>query len=110
MERMKLLGLDPASKRNLGWSAVELSPQKQNPKLICFAIEASTITLPSTKDVWEVQWPLFLSTDALILDQQPDMVIIEKTSHFSGSFVTGQVANCMGTIFAVCGKHNVPVK
>jgi Holliday junction resolvasome RuvABC endonuclease subunit len=58
---------------------------------------------------WKMLWPLFLIVEQLFEKQKPDLVIIEKTSSFSGGFITGQVSNCMGVILACCGKFQLPV-
>ena len=102
---MKLLGFDPASKRNLGWCILEIDGEKATVKCV-----AGTVVLPDCNDVSEVQYPLFVAVDTMLDQQEPDFVIVEKTSQFSGSFVTGQVSHCMGSIFAACGKNETQVK
>ncbi len=112
MKYTRIVGFDPASKRNLGWAVVEVPNivTDDGPKLTCFA---GTFVMPDCQDVSEVQWPLFTAVDTLLQHQEPDVVIVEKTSQFSArraSFITGQVSHCMGTIFAACGKNEIEVK
>ena len=94
----RILGFDPASYRNLGWSSVE----KTN-------IQSGTIIFQDVEEPWHVLWPLFEEVNDLISAIQPQFAIIEKTSSFSGGFVTGQVSNCMGVILCCCRKNQLPV-
>jgi len=103
----KLISFDPASYRNLGWAVVEVSEEDNSIEKIIPA--AGTFVMSKVDQPWKMLWPLFLIVEHLFEEQQPDLVIIEKTSSFSGGFVTGQVSNCMGVILACCGKFNVPV-
>jgi len=70
---------------------------------------AGTVVLPTVESPWQALWPMFIAVDTILADKKPDLVVVEKTSSFSGGFVTGQVSNCMGVILACCGKHELPV-
>jgi len=106
----KVLSFDPASVRNLGWSVIEIEADvSQNFVLKRVKCDAGTIVLPKVSEPWEAMWPIFVFVDTILLAQEPNLIIIEKTSSFAGGFVTGQVSNCIGVILACCGKHEVPV-
>ena len=106
MDNQKIISFDPASTKNLGWSKIEI----KDGTFIC---DAGTFVIPTTSQVWESYWPMHQVIDDFLSKENPDLVIIEKTSAFrpsSGSFVTGQVSHCMGLIFALCGKYNLKVE
>jgi Holliday junction resolvasome RuvABC endonuclease subunit len=103
----KLISFDPASYRNLGWAVVEVAEEDDTITNIVPA--AGTFVMPKVNQPWKMLWPLFMMIEQLFEKQAPDLVIIEKTSSFSGGFVTGQVSNCIGVILACCGKFNTPV-
>lgn len=104
-----ILSFDPASFRNLGWAFVQISnsDKSDNNEFNCIA---GTMVMQQVTEPWQVLWPLFSAVDTIISAKTPDLVIIEKTSSFSGGFITGQVSNCIGVILACCGKHNLPVQ
>lgn len=102
----KVIGFDPASVRNLGWSLVEIKESKKGQSFSC---SPATAILPKVDEPWKALWPLSLIVDTIFSTNEPDLVIIEKTSSFAGGFVTGQVSHCMGVLLSICGKYNVPV-
>jgi len=97
---------DPASTRNLGWATTILNkkPSKSNKKIIIESWNCGTFVLPIHEERWQVLWPIFAISEAFLAEQKPDVVIIEQTSSFAGGFITGQVSQCMGSIFAAAGK------
>jgi Holliday junction resolvasome RuvABC endonuclease subunit len=106
-ERMTVLSFDPASYRNLG-GAVALIQKGQSVQI---EVAATTFVLSGTsEEPWTSLWPLFNVVDTFISENDPDLVVVEKTSSFAGGFITGQVSNCLGVILACCGKHELPVE
>ncbi len=104
----KIIGFDPASLRNLGWSIIDYDDTNVRDSLTC---SAGTFVTSVTEEPWQVLWPLSAVVDGLLEAQKPDSVVIEQTSIFGGNrFVTGQIANCIGVILACCGKYSIPVK
>lgn len=101
---MRFVSFDPASKKNLGWAKLDFIDGKID------NYEAGTLVLDATDEPWQVCWPMFGFVDETISKYQPDLVICERTSAFSGSFITGQISSCMGVIFACCGKYNLKMK
>ena len=108
MEAAKVLGFDPASIRNLGWSLIDVeeSGGSDSEEFTC---EAGTLVIPKVSEPWRALWPLFIAIDTIITEKEPDLVVVEKTSSFAGGFVTGQVAGCIGVILACCGKSETAV-
>ena len=102
---MVILGLDPASIRNLGWALFKYEGDLQN-----LVVEAGTIVMETVNEPHECLWPLLQAVDNFLSENKPDKLIIEKTSSFSGGFITGQVSNCMGVILAIAGKHKLPIE
>ncbi len=112
MAKYTILGFDPASIRNIGWSVIELT-QKPSKTAKIHNWYGGTFVLSCMEERWQVLWPMFVLLDTFLTGKSPDLVILEKTNQFaqkSGGFITGQVSHCMGIIYAVCGKHNVPVE
>lgn len=107
VKSIKMLSLDPASTKNLGWSVITLEFDEESGELNTLDGLAGTFVFPTTEEYWQVLWPMFCTIDNFFQEQQPDIVIVEKTSSFSGSFITGQVSNCMGVILACCGRHDL---
>lgn len=104
---MKILAFDPASFRNLGWAKVTATESGVN------SFAAGTFVTPDIHDVWQAYWHIYKFVDALVAKEQPDVVVVEKTSSFSSknsSFIGGQVSQCMGVIFAVCGHYETEVE
>jgi len=104
---MKILAFDPASFRNLGWAQVTVTENGIN------SFVADTFVTPDIHDVWQAYWHIYKFVDALIDKEKPDVVVVEKTSSFStknSSFIGGQVSQCMGVIFAVCGHYKTKVE
>lgn len=99
---MILLSFDPASFKNLGWSILSTKDSR---------IESGTLCFNATKDnPSAVLYPLWLIADSYIESFKPDKLIIEKTSSFSGGFITGQVSMVTGVILAAAGKHETPIE
>lgn len=109
MAKYTIIGFDPASTRNIGWSSFGLSKKPGNGAKIC-EWGGGTFVLPIPDEKWQVLWPMFVLVDAFLEEHEPHLVVVEKTSSFAGGFVTGQVSHCMGVILAACGKHKVPVE
>jgi Holliday junction resolvasome RuvABC endonuclease subunit len=103
-----LVGFDPASTRNIGWSVLTLTKEQDTPTKVV-SWEGGTFVMGDVQERWQVLWPMFMVFDTFLTNYKPDLVIVEKTSSFAGGFITGQVSHCMGVLLAVCGKHNVPV-
>lgn len=108
MPMAKVIGFDPASVKNLGWSLIEIQDgETDSLQLNC---TSGTVVLSGMDgDYWKALWPIFLAVDHLMTVNSPDMVVIEKTSSFAGGFITGQVSACIGVILACCGKHELSV-
>jgi Holliday junction resolvasome RuvABC endonuclease subunit len=109
MAKHVIIGFDPASTRNIGWSSFTLSKKPSKTAKIC-DWAGGTFVMPVMDEKWQVLWPMFIVIDAFLEEQTPDLVIVEKTSSFAGGFVTGQVSHCMGVLLAACGKHKMPVE
>lgn len=108
MSKHVIVGFDPASTRNIGWAIFEVNNAKNAKTPACW--EGSTFVMPVFEDRWQVLWPMLQVVDTFLENIKPDVVIVEKTSSFSGGFVTGQVSQCMGVILAACGKHDIKVE
>lgn len=104
MDKIKIMGFDPASTKNLGWSIIEYNSDE------LLSCRAGTIQLTSAHEQWKVLGSVLLLIEEILRTEQPDLVIVEKTSSFSGSFITGQVSYCIGVILAVCSKLECDVK
>lgn len=109
MDKYTIIGFDPASTRNIGWSSFSLSKKPSKTAKIC-DWNGGTFVLPVLEERWQVLWPMFLMVEAFLDIQNPHLVVVEKTSSFSGGFITGQVSQCMGVLLAACGKHKIPVE
>ena len=101
-------GFDPASLRNIGWCLIKVHEDGAG-AMQAFEPFAGTFVLSHVEEPWKALWPMFMVTDAFLSKEKPDLVVVEKTSSFSGGFITGQVSNCLGVILACCGKLNIPV-
>lgn len=104
VENFVIASFDPASTRNLGWAVATLDTEQPTPKSTVIKWACGTFVLPFIEERWKVLWPIFAISESFLSDIDPNVVVIEKTSSFAGGFVTGQVSNCMGVIYAVCGK------
>lgn len=112
MAKYTIIGLDPASTRNIGWSVLSLDKKPSKTAKIA-SWEGGTFVMPTFEERWMVLWPMFVLADAFIEENKPNLIIVEKTSSFSSgpnNFVAGQVSHCMGVIFAASGKHNIGVE
>lgn len=115
MGNVCIAGIDPASTRNLGWCLCtvdsDLTPIEDNSQFqnINMNWKGGTFTISPKEEKWQCLWPMFMVVDDFLNKYNPSLVVLEKTSSFSGGFITGQVSNCMGVILAVCGKHEIPV-
>jgi len=104
---MKILAFDPASYRNLGWAKATVAENGVG------SFVADTFVTPYIHDVWQAYWHIYEFVDELIFTEAPDIVIVEETNKFStksSSFIGGQVSQCMGVIFAVCGHYKTGVE
>jgi len=108
---MVIVGFDPASIRNLGWSIIQIQFDKKN-NIKKFSCSAGTIVLPLVDNHWEVLYPMSLVIDNFLLKNKPDIVVVEKTNNFQGprGFVGGQISMSMGVILSMCGKYDLDVK
>lgn len=104
---MKILGFDPASTKNLGWASIEFDKTAKDNRIL--NIDCNTHVLATVAEQWMCLWPLQQFVETL-LQQKPDLVIIEKTSAFKASFITSNLGNSIGAILAACGKYGVDVK
>lgn len=109
MAKYTIVGFDPASTRNIGWSSFTLSKKPSKTAKIC-DWAGGTFTMPAMEEKWQVLWPMFVVVEDFLDEQNPHLVIVEKTSSFAGGFITGQVSHCMGILLAACGKHKIPVE
>lgn len=103
---MKIISFDPASFRNLGWAVCEY---QQTDNSIAIGCGAGTFVIEDVTEPWQSLFPLQSIVRLFIKNNEPDLVIIEKTSSFHGGFVTGQVSNCIGVILSSCGEFDLPV-
>lgn len=102
-----ILSFDPASSKNLGWSIIYVNKKKNKDKFGFSCVNGTAVF--DVDEPWRSMWPIFVAVDTILEIQKPDIVIIEKTSSFSGGFITGQVSNCIGVILACLGKHQIPI-
>lgn len=109
MAEYTIIGFDPASTRNIGWSMFTLSKKPSKTAKIC-DWSGGTFVMSITDEKWQVLWPMYLVIESFLEEHSPNMVIIEKTSSFFGGFITGQVSQCMGVLLAACGKHKISVE
>lgn len=100
---MIILSFDPASFKNLGWSVLNTDTNTLSSGTIVFNDVGKDN--PSA-----VLYPVWLIADGYIESYCPKKLIIEKTSSFSGGFVTGQVSMVSGVILAAAGRHSIPVE
>lgn len=108
-ENYIIVGFDPASTRNIGWSLFNISKKPSETAQINEWI-GGTFVMPTMEETWQVLWPMFLVIDSFLDEYRPNLVVVEKTSSFAGGFITGQVSHCMGVLLAVCGKHDIAVE
>lgn len=109
MAKYTIVGFDPASTRNIGWSLFTLSKKpSKTAKISEWA--GGTFVMPVMDEKWQVLWPMFLAVEEFLDEYSPHLVVVEKTSSFAGGFITGQVSHCMGVLLAACGKHKIPVE
>lgn len=109
MAKYTIVGFDPASTRNIGWSLFTLSKKpSKTAKISEWA--GGTFVMPVMEERWRVLWPMFLEVESFLDEHNPDLVVVEKTSSFAGGFITGQVSHCMGVLLAACGKYKIPVE
>ena len=111
-QKFIIASFDPASTRNLGWATTVLdkNPSKNivsvkpitKPVITDWA--CGTFVMPVLEDRWKVLWPIFAMSEAFLNENKPNIVVIEQTSNFAGGFITGQVSQCIGAIFAAAGK------
>lgn len=103
---MLILSLDPASYRNCGWGKLVVIDKK------IVEYDAGTFVTENQSELWQYCWPIFEFVDNLIATVLPDIVIVEKTSSFRSkfAFISGQISNCMGVIYASCGKHKKEIQ
>lgn len=101
-----IAGLDPASIKNIGWSIVKIDTDKLNN----IEVSAGTMVMEDVEKYHECLWPMFQAVENFILAYKPSSLVIEKTSSFSGGFITGQVSNCMGVILCCAVKHNITIE
>lgn len=106
---LKIVGFDPASTRNLGWAVLTLTHHGDH-DVVEMDCKAGTFVMDQYDESWKALFPMFLAVDELLAEQQPDMVVVEKTSAFRGGFITGQVASSMGSILVACGKNEKAVE
>lgn len=109
MAKYTIIGFDPASTRNIGWSSFVLSKKPCKTAKIC-EWAGGTFVMPIMEEKWQVLWPMFIAIEDFLEEQEPHLVVVEKTSSFAGGFITGQVSHCMGVLLAVCGKYKIPVE
>lgn len=102
----KIIGFDPASTRNLGWSLFEYTV-KGGFDLTRF--QSSTVRLATTPERWQVLGPVSIAVDEFLAKESPNLVVIEQTASFRGSFITGQVSHCIGVILAACSRQDIDV-
>lgn len=108
MPETHIVGFDPASVRNVGWAHVVITENDNGIEKL--EIKAGTLVIEQVDDPWQALWPMFFFADTFIQESKPELVIMEKTSSFSGGFITGQVSNSMGAILAACGKNQCTVQ
>lgn len=104
---MKICSLDPSSTKNLGFAVVDL--QNAGDETVVELAAGTFVLEPLGEERWTVLWPLFQVVDLFFTNAQPDLVVVEQTGAFSGSFITSQIANSIGVILACCGKHDVDI-
>lgn len=104
-----IVGFDPASTRNIGWSSFTLSKDDGGSVKVS-NWDGGTFVMPNTEERWQVLWPMFVTIESFLTAKQPKLVIVEKTSSFSGGFITGQVSQCMGSLLSACGKTGFAVE
>lgn len=102
MQSLTIISFDPSSYKNLGNCIARVQGNE-----VSFA--ASTLVLKDIVEPWHSLWPVFYFADTLLEQEKPDIIILEKTSSFSGGFVTGQVSNTSGCLLAAAGKHKIDV-
>lgn len=108
-----VIGFDPASSRNLGWSIIRYKSAKAAKTAKITKCVSGTFTFPVCKESWRILGPMYLAVEEFLQREEPDLVVIEQTSAFrgpkAGGFVTGQVSYCIGVILSVCSKNDMNV-
>lgn len=103
---MKICSFDPSSTRNLGYAVAKLENIE---KELYSEITAGTFILEAKEEKPLLLWSVFSIVDSFLLENCPDLVVIEQTGSFSGGFITSQISNCIGVILSCCGKHKIKV-
>ena len=98
---MKVIGFDPAAKKNLGIAIVVLKNKKIK------KANAFTQTFPKIEDQ-ERPWLIFQYVDNLIFVEKPDLIVFEKTDLFGGSkYIRSLITKCICIIECCAVKHGV---
>lgn len=120
----RIVGFDPASFRNLGWSIVDfkvLPNEEANEEdsdiaendakhlKLDLQFKSGTLVIPDLEFRCLLLWHIFSYIDNFLTKYKPDIVVIEQTNSFRGGFITGQVSECIGSILAACGRQNMKV-
>ncbi len=108
MKKTRIVSFDPASVRNLGWA--DFLIYEEHGSVMDIECEAGTFIMPTVDETWKAMWPMSIAIDAFLSSKEPDLVILENTSSFSGGFVTAQVSGCIGLIHASCGRYELTVE
>ena len=65
----KIIGFDPASVRNLGWS--RLMVDDTTPR----ECDAGTFVIPKVDEPWQALWPIWKRVDGFLGKEKPDLVV-----------------------------------
>ena len=101
----RVVSFDPASYRNLGWAVVDYDGSPA----VLMRYETGTYVTPKEYERYECLPFIHDFVKNFVLEKLPQLVIIEQTSAFKGSFITAQVAQCIGVMTCVCLQSKLPI-
>jgi len=98
-----ILGLDPASIRNVGYGCLSVNKGKFE------IVKHSTIVLPDFETDGVRLNHIYGQIDALLEDIKPDRIVIERSTGFGKSFVRSNLQESVGVMKYCAHKWDIPV-
>lgn len=104
MSYFRVLGIDPASIRNLGVALLSICDNKINPEF------HDTIVFPDFDSDGKRYEYIYNSLKDVILKYKPSVVVMELSMGFGKSFVRQNLQESVGVMKLCCSHLNVPVR